>query len=103
MTTEAKKQNRKRVDVEPIGEFYVSEEAKNSEFADHVRFTTTPHGMLLSFGKWRRDQNKFGIFREILLPYPVAASLSEIIGNHIQKMVEDGKLKRVTDKERDKK
>jgi hypothetical protein len=100
MTTEARKKGSKQADAESIEEFYVSEEAKNPEYADHVRFTTTPHGMLLSFGKWRRDQNKFGIFKEILLPYPVAASLSEIIGSHLQTMIEEGKLIRVRDSER---
>lgn len=87
MKTDEKKKSTKQPTKE-IGEFYISEEAKNYDFADHVRVTSTPHGMILSFGKWRRDKLKFGQYKDILLPYNIATSLSGIITVQIKKLTE---------------
>jgi len=99
MKTDEKKKSTKQPTKEVEQDFYVSEEAKNHDYADYVRVTGTPHGMILSFGKWRRDELKFGLYKDILLPYDVATSLSEIINNQIEELIKKGHLKRRSSKQ----
>jgi len=76
-------------------DFYLNEDVKNYDYADYVSIASGPRGMLFSFAKSIKSENKFGIFKEILLPYDVAGSLSKIIKDQIEELVKTGKLKPV--------
>jgi len=74
--------------------FFLNDEAKDYKFSDYVRISSYPHGMILYFGKYQPDQNKFGIFEGILIPFDVAGSLVTIINNHISNLVDKGLLEK---------
>ncbi len=99
MKADEKKKSAEKLAKEISKDFYVSEEAKNHDYADYVRVTSTPHGMILSFGKWRIDKLKFGLYKDILLPYDVANSLSGVITDQIEKLTEQGLIERRSSKE----
>jgi hypothetical protein len=67
-------------------EYYLYEAVKNFEYADHVRIRTTITGVILSFGKFHPQNQKIAVFREVLLPFPVAYSLWQLIKNHMEEV-----------------
>ncbi|RKX32792.1 MAG: hypothetical protein DRP46_00420 [Candidatus Zixiibacteriota bacterium] len=71
---------------------YVDKAVCNYSISDFVRISSFPRGMLLSFGKSHPQKDKFLIFKEILLPFDIAASLSKIIKEHLDKLRDDGLL-----------
>ncbi|MBD3401654.1 hypothetical protein GF420_02065 [candidate division GN15 bacterium] len=75
--------------------YYLNPEVKNHEFASFVRSTTTPHGVILGFGKWDVEHEKFALFQEILLPYDVADSLQGILDRQIAQLIDSGKIERI--------
>ena len=74
--------------------YFLNDEAEDYKFSDYVRISSYPHGMILYFGKFQPDKNKYGIFEGILIPYDVAGSLVDIIKNHISKLVDKGLLEK---------
>ena len=71
--------------------FYMDNSIYNYEYADYVKLNSSPRGMFLAFGKYCPEKKKFGIFKEILLPFDIADALSDIMKNHLQQL-EDKKL-----------
>lgn len=59
---------------------------ENFDFADHVRIHTTFTGIILSFGKTQAHRGKILIFKKILLPFPIADSLSDVIKRHLEEI-----------------
>ncbi len=98
MKAKTKKNEKIKTDSTSRQDFYLNEEAKNWDFSDYVRVTSGPRGMVLSFGKFIREDEKYGIFKEIILPYDVVESLNKIIKQQFDKLIEDGSLKRIEDK-----
>jgi len=88
----------KKDDSPESRDFYLSEEAKNWDFSDYVRVTSGPRGMVLSFGKFIRENRKYGIFKEIILPYDVMESLIKIMRDQFDQLIEQGMLKKIEDK-----
>jgi hypothetical protein len=97
MDTKAKKENEVIKDPVESRDFYLNEEAKNWDFSDYVRVTASPRGMVLSFGKFIREDQKYGIFKEIILPYDVADSLIRIVQKQFNQLIDDGLLKEMDD------
>ena len=92
----------KTKDIEETTYFYINDEAKQTEFADYVRISSYQHGIILRFGRLDIDEKKFGIFRSILLPYPVVGSMNEILTKQIDKLIADGLLiKEALEKDKD--
>ena len=75
--------------------FYFDQPGQNQEFSDFVRLSSFPRGILLSFGRWTPEQEEFGIFKEILLPFDTAEALSVIIQKHIEGLEKKKVIKRV--------
>ncbi len=71
---------------------YLSEAVKNYAFSDHVEVQSFPRGMLFSFAKFHPKTSDVIIFDEILIPFEVAKSLSEIIKGQFDQLVADGKI-----------
>lgn len=70
----------------------LDENIKNYDFADYVQVRSFPRGVLLSFGKSHPEYKKNLMFKEILLPFEVAASVSDIITKQITELKEKGLL-----------
>jgi len=102
MKTNEKKKSAKEINVDPEKkkDFYFNNEAKNWEFSDYVRLGAGPRGMMLSFGKFVQEDKKYGIFKEILLPYDVAESLSRVIQEQFKKLLKDGLIEKVEKKKK---
>lgn len=75
--------------------FYIGLPGQYQEFSDFVRVNSSPRGIVLSFGRWTPEQEKFAVFEEILLPFDTADALSTIIRTHIQELEKKGVIKRV--------
>lgn len=86
-TTDAVRKPEQEDDV-----FFVDESAQDYKFADYVRVSSYPHGMVLYFGKWYPEQKKFGLFEGVILPFNVANSLKKIIDNQIADLIKKGLL-----------
>lgn len=95
MNTKAKKEKLIEDEAADANDFYLSEDAKSWDFSDYVRVTSGPRGMVFSFGKFVRDNNKYGIFKEIILPYDVVESLVKIIQGQFDQLLRDGLLKKI--------
>lgn len=65
---------------------YLDDRVKDYAFSEFVKLRSGPRGMLLSFGKGHPELGKQVIFQEILLPYEVAASLSDIIAAQLDQL-----------------
>lgn len=72
---------------------YLDESVKDYDFSDYVKITSMPRGMILSFGKWIPENKEYCLFHEVLLPFEVAESLSNIIQRQLKELVESGKIK----------
>jgi hypothetical protein len=96
MKTKQKK-NDKVVETTPEKnkDFYFNQEAKNWEFADYVSLGAGPRGIMLSFGKYVQEDKKYGIFKEIMLPFDVAESLSKVIQDQFKVLLEKGLIEKV--------
>jgi hypothetical protein len=70
--------------------FYINDEAKEMEFSDFVRISSYPHGLILRFGRYHVDEKAFGIFRSIILPFPVAGAMSGIVKEQLEDLVNRG-------------
>jgi hypothetical protein len=97
MDTKKEKTEKKESAIKENKDFYLTNDAKNWDYSDYVKVSTSPRGMILSFGKFVLADKKFGIFKEILIPYEVAESLSGIIKAQFDKLIEDGAIKKITE------
>ncbi len=84
------KSSQKKADQQKY--FYVDEGVGNYDYSDFVKLDAFPRGIKLSFGKWYPDKKKFGLFREILLPFDVADALKNVIEKQIADLVDKGLL-----------
>jgi hypothetical protein len=102
MKTGEEKKDGDKVEVTPEkkNDFYLNEKAKEWEYSDYVRLTPGPRGMVLSFGKFIRENNKYGIFKEILLPYDVADALSNVIKQQFENLIEKGLIEKIESKDK---
>ncbi len=66
--------------------FYINENVLNYDFSDFVKINSSPRGLIFAFGNWCPEKKKFGIFKEILLPFDVAEALSKIINNQMKEL-----------------
>lgn len=80
----AQKSDQSRVDQ--VEYCYLDDRVKDFAFAEFVKLRSGPRGMLFSFGKGHPELGKVVIFQEILLPFEVAASLSNIIVAQLDQM-----------------
>ena len=69
-------------------EVYLNDQVKDYSFAEFVKLRSGPRGMLFSFGKGHPEG--IVIFKEIMLPYDVAATLSGIITDQLQHLQDEG-------------
>jgi hypothetical protein len=84
----------KRAKAAPVDSyFYASESVKDFDFADYVKVSSSPRGMLLSFGKGHPDTNKAMIIREVFLPLDVAHSLKAVIKDQFELLLEQGSVR----------
>ena len=74
--------------------FYFNQPGQNQEFSDFVRVSSYPRGILLSFGRFTPEEQKFAIFEEILLPFDTADALGAIIRNHMKELEDKGVIER---------
>ena len=95
MKTKEKKNSKTKPKAKNESLFYLSEDAKNWDFSDYVRVTSNPRGMKLSFGKFISEDNRFGIFKEITIPFDVAESLMQIIQKQLEDLLKQGLLQKV--------
>jgi hypothetical protein len=79
--------------------FLANEFAEDYSFADHVKVTSFPHGMIFYFGKWYPERKKFGIYKSFVLPFHVAHSLSRIIQNQLSHLVKKGLIEKMPEDE----
>lgn len=84
------KKNGKKTERSEDNFFYVDSRAAQFEFSDYVRASSTPHGLVLSFGRFNFEQNKFGLFQSILLPFDVAGALDQIIQTQLKELLDKG-------------
>jgi len=73
-----------------FGEQYADETVHNYDTANFVKVTSFQWGFLLAIGKMHPTEKKIIMSKEILLPFEVAASLSDIITKHLSNMQEKG-------------
>jgi len=81
-----------------LEESNLTSEVLNYDFADHIRLKSTPRGVIFSFAKLQPEEKKFVHFKQILIPFDVADSLSQVIKGHLDELVEKGLIKRVDQK-----
>jgi len=72
---------------EPV---YLDDQVKDFSFAEFVKLQSGPRGMLFSFGKGHPEVGNIVIFKEIMLPYDVAATLSGIIASQLEQLKAEG-------------
>lgn len=72
--------------------YYIGENVEKYDFSDFVKIGSFPRGIVFSFGQWNAEKGQFGIFKEILLPFEVAESLSKIVESHIKELEKKGLL-----------
>jgi len=102
MGNKAKKEKETFSNEEETKEFYyLSESVKDYTYSDYVRVRSFPRGMILSFGKSQPDESRFSIFHEVLLPFEVAMSLSEIIKRQVDSLIKDGLLEKKPSRKED--
>lgn len=94
-TKEQEKDAKKQLALE---ESNLSGDVLNYDFADHVRLRSTPRGVIFSFAKLQPEEKEFVHFKQILIPFDVADSLSQVIQGHLNELVEKGLIKRVEQK-----
>lgn len=75
--------------------FHLNQPGQDQEFSDFVALSSYPRGITLSFGRWIPEREKFGIFKEILLPFDTADALSTMIQKHIEELEKKKVIKRV--------
>jgi len=92
-TSAAKDIKTKTESVEDSPIRYLNEAVKNYEFSDWVKVSSSQIGMLFSFGKSHPEKKEFIIFLEVLLPFPIAHSFSQIIIKQLSELQEKGYLK----------
>lgn len=98
---EKKKEDKINIDSEEKKDFYLNEKAKEWDFSDYVRVTAGPRGMILSFGKFIREDKKYGIFSEILLPYDVVDALTKVIKQQFENLIEKGLIEKIESKDKE--
>lgn len=92
-----KKGKKKNMSNKSPAYFFINDQAKQYEFSDFVRIASTPHGMILYFGRFDPEKKEFGIYQSIILPHRVANSLSEIITGHFSELIERGLITKVSE------
>jgi hypothetical protein len=97
MSQELKKQTAAKPTVEaakPLPEHYTEDSVKDYDFSNFVKVTAFQWGLLFSFGKIHPSTPEVLKSKEILLPFDVAAALSQIIQNHLKELEEKGLIQK---------
>lgn len=94
MSAESRKSMAPKNGRENTHYFQLESAREKHEFSDFVQMHAYANGIQLSFGRWSPEDEKFAIFRKILLPFDTAESLSNMIQKTMSTLEKQGVIKK---------